>query len=111
MTSILRCQFGILRLEHGKHRKYLPFAFTEQGVAMLSSVLKSERAVMINVSIMRAFVKMRQLLNQESLSDRMSLLEKSTDKLFRVVFERLDAIEDAPASLPGDQRKIGFEQE
>ncbi|MEA3493137.1 MAG: ORF6N domain-containing protein [Candidatus Margulisiibacteriota bacterium] len=56
----LRFQFGIL--EKGKHSKYMPHVFTEQGVAMLSSVLKSERAIRVNIAIMRAFVKLKQVL-------------------------------------------------
>lgn len=55
----LRCQIGILKAGRGKHRKYLPSVFTEQGVAMLSGLLNSPRAIQVNVSIMRTFVKMR----------------------------------------------------
>jgi len=58
---ILRCQFGTLRW--GAHTKYLPYAFTEQGVAMLSSVLNSEKAVEVNIRIMRAFVQLRKVLS------------------------------------------------
>ncbi|MBI3319606.1 MAG: ORF6N domain-containing protein, partial [Candidatus Omnitrophica bacterium] len=58
----LRFQFGILKAGRGQHRKYLPFVFTEQGVAMLSSVLRSKRAVQVHIAIMRAFVRLRQLL-------------------------------------------------
>jgi hypothetical protein len=57
---ILRCQFGTLR--HGEHAKYLPFAFTEQGVAMLSGILNSKNAINVNIAIMRAFVQMRKCL-------------------------------------------------
>jgi hypothetical protein len=57
----LRSQIGTLKTGRGQHRKYLPLVFTEQGVAMLSSVLSSERAVQVNIAIMRAFVKMRAL--------------------------------------------------
>src|SRR5438045_1257022 len=58
-AASLRCQTGILKPGRGQHRKYLPYAFTEQGVAMLSSVLRSRRAVLVNVEIMRAFVAAR----------------------------------------------------
>ena len=58
----LRSHFVTLKTGRGRHRKYLPFAFTEQGVAMLSSVLRSKRAVQVNVEIMRAFVRLRQML-------------------------------------------------
>src|SRR5437016_6307430 len=58
-VTSLRCQTGILKTGRGQHRKYLPHAFTEQGVAMLSSVLRSRRAVLVNVEIMRAFLAVR----------------------------------------------------
>jgi phage regulator Rha-like protein len=68
-------------------RRYLPYAFTEHGVAMLSAVLKSKQAIAVNLSIIRTFIKMRELLaSEESLSERVANLEKGTDKLFRVVF-------------------------
>jgi ORF6N domain len=60
-TEILRCQIGTSSLSHGG-RRYLPYVFTEQGVAMLSTVLNSERTVLVNIEIMRAFVKLRQML-------------------------------------------------
>src|SRR5206468_2349581 len=73
----LRSQIVTLKTGRGKHRKYRPFAFTEQGVAMLSSVLRSDRAVHVNIEIMRAFVRLRQLLavNAE-LARRLDELEK-----------------------------------
>ena len=58
----LRYQLGTLKAGRGRHRKYLPYVFTEQGVAMLSSVLRSERAVRVNIEIMRAFVQLRRML-------------------------------------------------
>lgn len=106
--EILRCQIGTLRFEHGQHRKYLPFVFTEQGVAMLSSVLNSQKAVQVNISIVRTFVKLRQLLLQEDLADRMKKLEIGTDKLFRVIFQRLDDLEVSAPTLPSKRRKIGI---
>lgn len=105
--EILRCQFGTLRFEHGKHRKYLPLVFTEQGVAMLSGVLNSERAIRVNVAIMRTFVRIRRILQEESLSHRVTELEKGTDKLFRIVFERLDTLETDMPILPDKRRRIG----
>ena len=76
-------------------RRHLPFAFTECGVAMLSSVLNSPRAISVNISIMRTFVKLRSFLAMDnSLVERVSKLEKGTNKLFRLVFERLDVIEE-----------------
>jgi hypothetical protein len=88
--EFLRCQFGILKPGSGRHRKYLPLVFTEQGVAMLSGILNSDRAIRVNIAVMRTFIKLRQLLHQEALSDRIMELEKGSDKLFRIVFERLD---------------------
>jgi phage regulator Rha-like protein len=107
----LRCQIGILKKSRGSHRKYPPLVFTEQGVAMLSSVLGSERAVSVNIAVIRTFVKLRQLVLQESLSDRMSKLEKGTDQVFRVVFQRLDTLERITPGLPKKRRKIGIEQD
>ena len=89
--------------------KYLPLVFTEQGIAMLSGILKSEKAVKVNISIMRTFIKIRQLLLQESLSERVVNLEKGTDKLFRVVFQRLDDLEVNAPILSTKRRKIGIQ--
>lgn len=106
-AALLRSQYVILKAGRGRHRKYLPHAFTEQGVAMLSSVLRSERAIRVNVEIMRAFVKLRQLLasNQE-LARKLAALEKKYDAQFKVVF---DAIRElmTPADPPR-KRPIGF---
>jgi len=94
------------RLNSLKHSSSLPRAFTEQGVAMLSSVLKSERAIAVNIQIMRTFTKLRQvLLNNEDLRKELSELKQLTEDRFRVVFETLDqllAVEYKP------QKKIGF---
>ena len=76
-AQILKCQIGISSSGHGGRRRSLPFAFTEQGVAMLSSVLRSERAVQVNVAIMRAFVSLRRLLaTNATLSRKMAELER-----------------------------------
>ena len=84
----LRCQIGTLK--RGQHAKYLPYAFTEQGIAMLSSVLNSERAIQVNIAIMRAFVKLREiLLTHKELSRKLNELEKKYDAQFRVVFEAI----------------------
>ena len=88
--EILRLQFATLRLAHGTHRKYLPFVFTEQGVAMLSNVLRSERAVQVNIAIMRAFVKLRELqATDQSFAKKLTELERKFfvhDKQLKVVF-------------------------
>ncbi|MCD6217765.1 ORF6N domain-containing protein, partial [bacterium] len=84
----LRCQFGTSRSWGG--RRYPPYAFTEQGVAMLSSVLNSERAVKVNIEIMRAFVRLRGIIaSNAKLAKRLDELESKYDKQFRQVFEAI----------------------
>lgn len=110
----LRFQIGTANSDSKK--RFLPYVFTENGVAMLSGVLNSERAISVNISIMRTFTKMRALiLNDEHLSKRMHELEKGTNKVFRLVFERLDTVDeeilelkrDKPL-LPAKRKKIGL---
>jgi hypothetical protein len=90
-----------------------PFVFTELGVAMLSSILNTERAVSINISIMRIFVKLRSfLLLEKGLNERMNKLESGTNKVFKAVFERLDSIEEViDTKLPTTKRKIGLKNQ
>jgi hypothetical protein len=95
-----------------KHRglAYQPFAFTEQGVAMLSSVLRSPRAIEVNIEIMRAFVRLRQWLQANSeLAARLAQLERRYDRKFRIVFEVIRQLmsESRPADYP-EHREIGF---
>lgn len=81
--SILRSQIVTLEVGKGNHPKFLPFAFTEQGVAMLSAVLKSQRAINASIAIMRAFVMIRQwALTYQELSDKLSDLEKLHNQKF-----------------------------
>ncbi len=90
----------------GGLRRATPYAFTEQGVAMLSSVLRSKRAVMVNVEIMRAFVRLRQMLAAHAdLARKLATLEKKYDAQFKVVF---DAIRELMAPPAGKKRPIGF---
>ncbi len=85
-----------------------PYAFTEQGVAMLSSVLHSERAVDVNIEIMRAFVRLRQMLaSHEELARKLDALEKKYDAHFRVVFEAIRQLM-APPTPEQKKRRIGF---
>src|SRR4030067_512313 len=87
-------------------RRYLPYVFTEQGVAMLSSVLNSEQAIQVNIAIMRAFVRMRQLLvSHEELARTVDALEKKYDAQFRVVFDAIRALME-PTTPP--RRRIGI---
>jgi len=87
-------------------RRYLPFVFTEQGVAMLSSVLKSRRAIQVNVEIMRAFVRLRRLLvSNKELARRLDELERRHEGKFQVVF---DAIRDLIGAEERSKPRIGF---
>lgn len=92
-------------------RRYPPFAFTEQGVEMLSSVLRSERAINVNIEIMRAFVRLRLLLSENvALSRRLDDLEKKYDTEFKLVFDVLRDLA-APKSVSRSPGRIGFAQE
>jgi len=109
----LRSQFVILKTDdrigslRGRHVKYLPHAFTEQGVAMLSSVLKSKAAVSVNLEIMRAFVRLRDMVgHNRELALRLDLLESKYDRQFKVVFDAIrELMTPAP---PATRRRIGF---
>ena len=102
--ELLRSQIGISKQGRGG-RRYAPYVFTEQGVAMLSSVLNSKRAIQVNVEIMRAFVRMRQLLaSHKGLMQKISDMEKKYDKQFQVVFKALKQLmveEEKPRSQIG----------
>lgn len=90
-------------------RRYPPYAFTEQGVAMLSSVLRSKRAVRVNVEIMRAFVRLRRLLaSHADLQRKLDELEKKYDEKFRVVFEAIRQLMAPPTQR---RARIGFMKE
>ncbi len=95
------------------HKKYfggsLPYAFTEQGIAMLSSVLHSERAVQVNIAIMRAFVKLREMMaTHKDLAQKLDEMEKKYDAQFKIVF---DAIRQLMTPSQIHRRKIGFHME
>ena len=101
----LKCQIGISR-DWGGRRRSLPYAFTEQGVAMLSSVLSSPRAVQVNIAIMRAFVRLREmLLTNADLARKLAALEAKYDSQFKVVF---DAIRQLMTPPDPPRRRIGF---
>ncbi|MFA5975816.1 MAG: ORF6N domain-containing protein [Elusimicrobiota bacterium] len=102
--ELLRSQFAILKTgSRGEHRKYLPYAFTEQGVAMLSSVLNSERAIAVNIAIMRAFVRMREILAthkdllrrieniEEQMAKHGNIFEEQT-KDIQTIFQAIQAL-------------------
>ena len=90
--------------------KYTPRLFTENGVAMLSGVLHSSRAIQVNIAIMRTFTKLRSFLAMESsLENKVSSIEKGTNKLFKIIFERLDTLEEQiTPKLPNNRKKIGI---
>ena len=94
-------------LKRGQHSKYLSFAFTEQGVAMLSSVLNSDRAIDVNIEIMRAFVKLRQMVAaHKDLERKLAALENKYDEQFKIVFEAIRELMTPPEK---PRRKIGFD--
>ena len=95
MFQITKEEFNSLRshfvtLKRGQHRKYLPYVFTEQGVAMLSSVLNSERAIQVNIQIMRAFIKLKEMLStHKDLKQKIEEMEKKYDYQFKIVFDAI----------------------
>jgi hypothetical protein len=92
----LRSQI-VISNRHGG-RRYAPYAFTEQGVAMLSSVLRSKRAVLVNVEIMRTFVRLRQILTSNAeLARRLAELENKYDRQFKVVFDAIRELMEPPS--------------
>lgn len=100
----LRLQFVTSNARGG--RRYLPYAFTEQGVAMLSSVLRSPRAVAVNIEIMRTFVRLRRLLQtNDELARKLEALERRYDARFRIVF---DAIRGLMSPTAPARKRIGF---
>ncbi len=111
MFQLTKEEFGILRSQSVTSsqwggRRYPPYAFTEQGVAMLSSVLRSKRAVQVNIEIMRTFVRLRRLLStHEDLARKLEALEKKYDAQFKVVFA---AIRELMAPPKPQQRRLSF---
>src|SRR3990172_2272519 len=116
MFQLTKEEFNSLRsqivtLKRGQHRKYLPYVFTEQGVAMLSSVLNSERAIQVNIAIMRAFVRLREVLStHKKLANKLDELERKTEKHdeeIRAIFGVIRQLMTVPAEPKG---KIGFQK-
>ncbi len=104
-TEALRSQIATSSTGRGG-RRYAPYAFTEQGVAMLSSVLHSKRAVLVNVEIMRTFVRLRRLLaDHAELHERLDQLERKYDAKFKIVF---DAIRELMIPPRKEKKQIGF---
>ena len=104
-ATALRSQIATSKVGRGG-RRYLPLAFTEQGVAMLSSVLRSKRAVQVNIEIMRAFVKLRELLaTHKDLARKLEALERKYDAQFKVVFDAIRQLMTPPTLKT---KRIGF---
>ncbi len=100
----LRSQIATLKRGRGQHRKYLPRVFTEQGVAMLSSVLRSKQAVQVNIGIMRAFVRLREMLaGNEELARRVELIDRKVS----VLWQKFEAFINPPED-PKKKHPIGF---
>ena len=103
----LRFQFGIFK--KGQHSKYLPYAFTEQGVAMLSSVLKSKRSIEVNIAIMRAFVRLREMLaTHKELSRKLADLEQRIEGHDEHIQNIFNAIRQLMTTTESPRKKIGF---
>jgi len=104
----LRSQIATLKGRRGEHRKYLPYVFTEQGVAMLSGILNSERAIRVNIEIMRAFVRLRQILaSNAQLARKLDALEKKYDAQFKLVFDAIRQLNDAAGAEQTQDRVSG----
>jgi len=102
----LRSQIVTSSLPTYGGRRYAPYVFTEQGVAMLSSVLRSPRAVQVNIEIMRAFVRLRELLaSHKDLSRRLDELEQNYDKQFAAVFDAIRQLMTPPTK---EQQEMGY---
>jgi hypothetical protein len=101
----LRCQIGISKEGRGG-RRYMPYAFTEQGVAMLSSVLRSKRAVEVNIAIMRTFIKLREILATNSaLRRKIEAMERRYDEQFKLVF---NVLSEMVMPIPKSKSQIGY---
>jgi phage regulator Rha-like protein len=93
-------------LKRGQNIKYFPYAFTEHGILMLSSILKSKRAIRVNIEIMRAFVKLRRMLaSNADLARKLQELESKYDRQFKIVFDALRELMNPPVSKV---KPIGF---
>ena len=108
-AQILKCQIGISSSGHGGRRRSAPYAFTEEGVAMLSSVLRSERAAQVNVAIMRAFVSLRRVLAaNEALAHKLAELERKIEGHDTSIRTLFDAIRELAAPPAKPRREIGY---
>ncbi len=108
----LRLQFATLKKGRGRHSKYLPYAFTEQGVAMISTVLNTKQAIHVNIAIMRAFVKLREILSShKQLTRKLSELERKIEKHdeeIQTIFEAIRQLMEPPEQ---PKKQLGFRVE
>lgn len=112
--NFLRTQIATLESGSGKHSKFNPFAFTEQGVAMLASVLNSSKAIQVNIAIVRAFVFVRQYaLTHKDLTDKLKELENKYNKQFTDVYEALNYLlqKDKQITEHSERKRIGFKKD
>jgi hypothetical protein len=106
-TESLTSQIVISKAPGRGGRRTLPYVFTEQGVAMLSSVLNSERAIAVNIAIMRTFARLRQMLaTHKQFAERLEAMEKKYDRRFKIVFDILKQLMEPPPEPP--KRAFGF---
>lgn len=106
IKCLLRSQIVTLKKGRGRHFKYPPLAFTENGISMLSSVLNSERAINVNIQIMRTFTRLREIISShKDLARRLNELEKKYDSQFKIVFDAIREIMSPPCKL---KKQIGF---
>ena len=106
-ADALRSQFATLDTGRGRHRKYLPYVFTEHGAIMAASVLNSTRAVEVSVQVVRAFIRLREVLaTHKDLARKLAELERKYDARFRVVFDAIRQLMTPPAAA--QKRRIGF---
>ncbi|MDO8283137.1 MAG: ORF6N domain-containing protein [Thermodesulfovibrionia bacterium] len=104
-SELLRCQFDTLK--QGQHSKYLPYVFTENGVAMLSGILNSKRAIHANIQIMRTFTKLREMLaTHKELRQKIEEMEKKYDHQFKIVFDAIRQMMTPPETK--SKKIIGF---
>ena len=108
--EFLRCQIGTSKQEGRGGRRYLPYVFTEQGVAMLSSILNSKQAIKVNIQIMRAFVSLkRMVLTHEGLRRKIEAMEKKYNGQFQIIFKAIKKLMEPPPEKP--KRRIGFHRD
>lgn len=108
-TLNLRSQNATSNRGQGRHRKYLPYVFTEQGVSMLSSVLNSERAIQVNIAIMRAFVKLREFLaSHRKSAQKLAEMERRLEGHDTQIRSLFDAIWQLTEPVKPPRRRIGF---